>query len=46
MKIEKIQERASCFMFNDKKRSYSSLLEKCSYNTEVFKSLSNLNPFL
>ncbi len=42
-------------MFNDRKSSYSSLLQKCGYNTlliryiktiatEVFKSLYNLNP--
>ncbi len=42
-------------MFNDKKSTYSSLLEKCNYTTlhircikviasEVFKSLNNLNP--
>ncbi len=42
-------------MFNDKKGSYISLLEKCGYGTllirhiktiatEVFKSLHNLNP--
>ncbi len=54
-KIEKIQERALRFMFNDKKSSYSSLLEKCGYNTllirciktiatEVFNSFNNLNP--
>ncbi len=54
-KIEKIQQRALRFMFNDKKSSYSSLLETCGYNTlfirriktiatQVFKSLYNLNP--
>jgi hypothetical protein len=54
-KIEKIQERALRFMFNDKISTYSSLLEKCGYATlhvrriktiasEVFKSLNDLNP--
>jgi len=54
-KIEKIQERALRFMFNDKKGSYDSLLERCGYTTllirrikkvasEVFKSLHDLNP--
>ncbi len=54
-KIEKIQERALRFMFNDKTNSYAILLEKCGYTTlhikriktiasEVFKSLNNLNP--
>ncbi len=54
-KIEAIQERALRFMFNDKKTTYDSLLEKCGYNTlhirrikliatEVFKSLNDLNP--
>ncbi len=53
-KIEAIQERALRFIFNDKTRTYSSLLEKCNYTTlhirhikaiayEVFKSLNNLN---
>ncbi len=48
-------KKALCFMFNDQKSSYSTLLEKCGYNTllirriqtiatEVFKSMNNLNP--
>ncbi len=52
---EKIHERALCFMCKDKKGLYSSLLEKCGYNTllirpiktiatEVIKSLHNINP--
>ena len=54
-KIEAIQERALRFMFNDKKSTYDSLLEKCNYTTlhirriktiatEVFKSLHDMNP--
>ncbi len=43
-KIEKIHERALCFMFNDKKSSYSSLLEKkCLYHSsyETYTNYSN-----
>ncbi len=54
-KVKKIQERALCFMFNDKKDLYISLLENCGYTTlpvrhiqtietEGSKSLNNLNP--
>ncbi len=54
-KIEAIQERALRFMLNDETSTYSSLLEKCNYQTlhisrikaiasEVFKSLNTLNP--
>ncbi len=32
-KIERIQERALRFMFNDHRSTYSALLEKCSYTT-------------
>ncbi len=40
-KIEKIQEKALRFMFNDKKCSYSSLSEKCGYNTLLIRPYSN-----
>lgn len=54
-KMEKIQERALRFLFNDKISSYEDLLKRCdsttlhlkrlkSICTEVFKSLNNLNP--
>ncbi len=54
-KIERIQERALRFMFNDHCSTYSALLDKCSYATlrvrriktiacEVFKSINKLNP--
>ncbi len=54
-KIEKIQERALRFLFNDKVSSYECLLEKCKSTTlhlrriktialEVFRSLNDLNP--
>ncbi len=54
-KMEKIQERALRFLFNDKISSYEALLEKCKSTTlhlkrlkvialEVFKSLHGLNP--
>ena len=54
-KMEAIQERALRFMFNDKKSTYDSLLEKCNFKTlhirwiktiatEVFKSLHKMNP--
>ncbi len=54
-KIEKTQERALQFVLNDKKSSYSSLLEKSKQTTlhlkcikriafEVYKSLNKLNP--
>ncbi len=52
-KNRKDTKRALHFMFNDKKSSYSSLVEKCGYTTllircintvatEVFKSLNNI----
>ncbi len=54
-KMEKIQERALRFLYNDKVSSYDCLLEKCKGSTlhlrriktialEVFKSLNDLNP--
>ena len=54
-KMEKIQERALRFLFNDKRSTYEDLLEKCQSSTlhlrriktialEVFKSLNDLNP--
>ena len=55
IKMEKIQERALRFLFNDKKSSYSDLLEKADMDMlqfrrlktiacEVFKSVNDLNP--
>ncbi len=38
-KMEKIQERALHFMFNDKKSSYSSLLVKCGYNALLIRRI-------
>ncbi len=54
-KMEKIQERALRFLFNDKVSSYECLLGKCKSTTlhlrrikalalEVFKSLNDFNP--
>ena len=54
-KMERIQERALRFLYNDKVSSYECLLEKCKSTTmhlrrikiialEVFKSLNDLNP--
>lgn len=54
MKMEKLQERALRFLFNDKVSSYEVLLGKCNSTTlhiarlksiciEVFKSLNKLN---
>ncbi len=40
-KIEKIQERALRFMFNDKKSSYSSLLEKMWLQHSSYKTYKN-----
>ncbi len=53
-KMEKMQERALCILLNDKKSSYSSLLEKSRHTAlhlkhmkriscEVYKSLNKLN---
>ncbi len=41
-KIEKIQERVLRFMFNDKNSSYSSLLEKCGYNTLLIRRIKSI----
>ena len=54
-KIEKIQERALRFLYNDHRTSYSDLLlksERCTMHVsrlrvlciEVFKTLKNINP--
>ena len=54
-KMEKIQERALRFLFNDKFSTYQCLLQKCESTTlhmrriktialEVYKSLNDLNP--
>ncbi len=54
-RLEKIQERALRFLYNDNKSTYNELLKRAKYDTlhlrriktiaiEVFKSLNELNP--
>ncbi len=46
-KVENIQERALCFMFNDKVSTYESLSDRCGYITLqiIIKTIAiDLNP--